>query len=662
MASRVKEEEKIERSIRNLLKLPENRRCINCNSLGPQYVCTTFLTFVCTNCSGVHREFTHRVKSVSMAKFKPEEVTALQAAGNERARQIYLKAWDPHRHSYPENSNLHRLREFIKHVYVDRKYSGERAVDEIPRLKLTNESSQERRKVPSYYGGLQPQQDEIPRSSSKRELRSPIYYYDERSSPRYSKENSRYGGYRRSLTRIEVVDDRIRDDRLGNRKLSNEDSKPTIQLSRTQENLEKSSPEVSCDKKVTTAKNEPTPKVEEDVRTNKGVEAGGSDQNVVRANPVETKRDNAANLIDLSISSEPSDVAAVSRTQSMPSSNNENWKALEPSSTTKAPKSTSANTLEALILELSLPSTGADNNPTDGPGNAHAPATVSGSTLTPELTVGQTALPISIDSSVAGSNENLPLQTSNASPPQLTTNKGGDIALKVSNGQQLPSTQQQQTSDHSSADTGLISQMTTPVVVPNFEGTSSSKPNAQGHSSVSGEKVDADSKPAQGTINRVGSEPPSSEKSSGERKELPLDLFTANFIQVPTSHLGWPTATQRVMGQNLQYYPPSGTARPTNPFDLDDERSRFYPQRTTNMPARPGLTQSYSYQPEAQYSGTFVGQRVYESTPSMRPQGVNNYGGASSASPFGSSNTPQQPSSRYPAPNTNPNARNNPFG
>ena len=192
-------------------------------------------------------------------------------------------------------------------------------------------------------------------------------------------------------------------------------------------------------------------------------------QNVVRANPVETKRDNAANLIDLSISSEPSDVPVVSRTQSMPSSNNENLKVFEPSSTTKAPKSTSANTLEALILELSLPSTGADNNPTDGPGNAHAPATVSGSTLTPELTVGKTALPISIDSSVAGSNENLPLQTSNASPPQLTTNKGVDIALKVSNGQQLPSTHQQQTSDHSSADTGLISQMTTPVVVPNFE-------------------------------------------------------------------------------------------------------------------------------------------------------------------------------------------------
>ncbi|KAK1376538.1 hypothetical protein POM88_032731 [Heracleum sosnowskyi] len=48
----------------------------NC-SQGPQYVCTTFWTFVCITCSGIHREFTHRVKSVSMS-FTSQEVEALQ--------------------------------------------------------------------------------------------------------------------------------------------------------------------------------------------------------------------------------------------------------------------------------------------------------------------------------------------------------------------------------------------------------------------------------------------------------------------------------------------------------------------------------------------------------------------------------------------------------
>ncbi|KAJ0745437.1 putative Arf GTPase activating protein [Helianthus annuus] len=135
MMSRFKEEERNEKAIRNLLKLPENRRCINCNSLGPQYVCTNFWTFVCTTCSGIHREFTHRVKSVSMAKFTSQEVSALQGGGNASAKEIYFKEWDPQRQSFPDSSNVERLRDFIKHVYVDRRYSGERSFDKPPRVK-----------------------------------------------------------------------------------------------------------------------------------------------------------------------------------------------------------------------------------------------------------------------------------------------------------------------------------------------------------------------------------------------------------------------------------------------------------------------------------------------------------------------------------------------
>ncbi|CAL9109656.1 unnamed protein product [Musa acuminata var. zebrina] len=141
MASRVREDEKNERIIRGLLKLPANRRCINCNSLGPQYVCTNFWTFICTNCSGIHREFTHRVKSISMAKFTSQEVSALQEGGNERAKEIYFKEWDPQHHSFPDNSNIDRLREFIKHVYVDRRYAGERSFDRPPRVKGDIEDS-----------------------------------------------------------------------------------------------------------------------------------------------------------------------------------------------------------------------------------------------------------------------------------------------------------------------------------------------------------------------------------------------------------------------------------------------------------------------------------------------------------------------------------------
>ncbi|KAJ3703104.1 hypothetical protein LUZ61_006809 [Rhynchospora tenuis] len=128
-----KEEERNEKIIRGLMKLPPNRRCINCNSAGPQYVCTNFWTFVCLSCSGIHREFTHRVKSVSMAKFTKQEVEALQQGGNQRARDIYLKNWDMTRMRLPDSSNADRIRDFIRSVYVNKKYAGERASEKPPR-------------------------------------------------------------------------------------------------------------------------------------------------------------------------------------------------------------------------------------------------------------------------------------------------------------------------------------------------------------------------------------------------------------------------------------------------------------------------------------------------------------------------------------------------
>lgn len=41
------------------------------------------------------------------------------------------------------------------------------------------------------------------------------YYYDERRSPRFACENSRSGGFKRNPVCFEIVDDRVRDDRVG---------------------------------------------------------------------------------------------------------------------------------------------------------------------------------------------------------------------------------------------------------------------------------------------------------------------------------------------------------------------------------------------------------------------------------------------------------------
>jgi hypothetical protein len=64
------------------------------------------------------------------------------------------------------------------------------------------------------------------------------YYYDEKRSPRYAQENSRYGGSRVTPARFEVVDDRFRDDEHGSRRFSNTESKPGIRSSDFQKNMD----------------------------------------------------------------------------------------------------------------------------------------------------------------------------------------------------------------------------------------------------------------------------------------------------------------------------------------------------------------------------------------------------------------------------------------
>ncbi|XP_047265107.1 probable ADP-ribosylation factor GTPase-activating protein AGD14 isoform X2 [Capsicum annuum] len=68
-----------------------------------------------------------------MAKFTSQEVEALQKGGNQRAREIYLKCWDPQSQWLPNNSNVDKVRDFIKTVYVDKRYAVAESSDRPPR-------------------------------------------------------------------------------------------------------------------------------------------------------------------------------------------------------------------------------------------------------------------------------------------------------------------------------------------------------------------------------------------------------------------------------------------------------------------------------------------------------------------------------------------------
>ncbi|KAI3740614.1 hypothetical protein L2E82_31083 [Cichorium intybus] len=67
-----------------------------------------------------------------MSKFASQEVEALQEGGNQHARETFLKDWDPRQQRLPDNSNVGKVREFIKSVYVDEKFFASKTSGKPP--------------------------------------------------------------------------------------------------------------------------------------------------------------------------------------------------------------------------------------------------------------------------------------------------------------------------------------------------------------------------------------------------------------------------------------------------------------------------------------------------------------------------------------------------
>ncbi|XP_041007423.1 LOW QUALITY PROTEIN: probable ADP-ribosylation factor GTPase-activating protein AGD14 [Juglans microcarpa x Juglans regia] len=639
MANRLKEDEKNERIIRGLLKLAENRRCINCNSLGPQYVCTNFWTFVCTNCSGIHREFTHRVKSVSMAKFTSQEVTALQEGGNQRAKEIYFKEWDPQRHSAPDSSNVERLRDFIKHVYVDRRYTGERSYDKSPRVKMgEKEGVYESRRTDAYQGGPRspPYEDKYERRYGDRSSpggRS----YDERSP---AQESRQYGDYRRSPVRPETVNDWRREDRFGNgrkfedRRESDGDSKLGGRSLGQPKDLNSSSPPMVRPVREILGENVLPLRIIEPPKANERRAADGSAHAQRTAsssslgsnpgNPAEVKVENAGSLIDFDADPEPPVAVAVPQpnqtlmTQSTShpttSNNDENWASFDVAPESKVSQvPLNANTLESVVSQLSV-SAPVPSHIFGTPGGAGSLATapIGNMTILPftghsaTVSVGNTpVLPFSPVAAPIHSLSMFPPGGAPANAPGLTPILPGSGQGPNMQHQQpsfFPVTGSQSTTQQyaSSVDVVTSSQVAEFITTTNTLGPSST-PAAQGPQAVS--------KMAHVPTSGDLSQPSVLEGRYSARKELPADLFTATYSSFPAAVPMWQTGIPHGMGFHLQYnnalpVPNFQQSKSTNPFDFSSEvppvQAPTFPSMASlqgalpSVPPAPGLLHTSS--------------------------------------------------------------------
>ncbi|XP_043703700.1 probable ADP-ribosylation factor GTPase-activating protein AGD14 isoform X2 [Telopea speciosissima] len=625
MGSRMKEDEKNEKIIGGLLKLPANRRCMNCNSLGPQYVCTNFWTFICTTCSGIHREFTHRVKSVSMAKFTSQEISALQGGGNERAREIYFKEWDPQRHFQPDSSNVERLRDFIRHVYVDRRYTDERSIEKPPRVKMGDrEDPHENKRFDTYRGGSRspPYEDAYERrygerygSGNRSDDRNCRYSYDERRSPGYDQQSQRHGNYRRTPARFEVVDDRFRDDRFPNGKRS-EDHRSSDGESRLegkspnrQKDLDVSSPPMVRPVRDILGEDVPPLRVGEPLKENgKNVvdvsarttqrTASSSSLGSLDGNSVELKSENSGSLIDFNADPEPPMAPAAPQAQPTPpptsqsvphpatssSTDSNNWASFDFASQEKVSEAQSnVNTLEFVLSQLSSPAAPPIGNISTLPVSIGV-ATIPVDTLPPSA--GPTAAPLGISTShvggapavaLSGNMSTFPVRGSapTAAHGDMMSSSGDSFAKNTDGGQWPTGQQHHQHSLFTTSDSQSTAQQATPLVsrapsnqlTPSVSGTPTNQP--RGYSlapnvlgtSSTPTTQSSQTKPVQGASSGVASQPAPVEAKSSGRNALPEDLFTSAYSLIPAVP-GWQTGPPQGMGFGMQY----PTAAPMSAF------------------------------------------------------------------------------------------------
>jgi len=106
-----------------------NKKCFDCGERGPTYVCmeVDFKIFVCTSCSGLHRELSHKVKGISVSKWTMEDVDSIvESGGNEAAEKVLLASWRQRDDDLIDSQNIDKMRNFIRMKYSDRRWAAPR--------------------------------------------------------------------------------------------------------------------------------------------------------------------------------------------------------------------------------------------------------------------------------------------------------------------------------------------------------------------------------------------------------------------------------------------------------------------------------------------------------------------------------------------------------
>jgi len=119
------------KKIEQFKKKGDNMKCFECNQKGTTYICTTFGTFVCSDCAGVLSHLNYKVKGLGVATFNKNEYEFILKNGNDIAKKKWMAKFDINKDKYPKQKNYEDIRKTIINKYQFKKYCDENMENNI---------------------------------------------------------------------------------------------------------------------------------------------------------------------------------------------------------------------------------------------------------------------------------------------------------------------------------------------------------------------------------------------------------------------------------------------------------------------------------------------------------------------------------------------------
>ncbi|KAK8850356.1 hypothetical protein IAR55_004274 [Kwoniella newhampshirensis] len=115
-------EQRHQRMLEEVLRLPGNDTCADCHAPAPRWASTNLGIFLCVGCASVHRKMgTHksRVKSVTLDTWSRDQITSIRSMGNIASNQIF----NPNEKLHPPPPSYgHEERDSEIEKYIRKKY------------------------------------------------------------------------------------------------------------------------------------------------------------------------------------------------------------------------------------------------------------------------------------------------------------------------------------------------------------------------------------------------------------------------------------------------------------------------------------------------------------------------------------------------------------